>query len=92
MSWVARRPLKVLVSVGGFRVKISFQISFRKFHHNVKEGKEFLRFYTYQHPNGVKNTNIYKTKRDYVSKGLTFHYLAKKKQETQNGGQPVVGN
>ena len=34
------------MSVGGFRVEVSFQVSVTKFDHNIKEGKGFLRFFS----------------------------------------------
>ena len=34
------------LSVGRFRVEVSFQVSVTKFDHNIKEGKGFLRFFS----------------------------------------------
>ena len=42
LSWVAGKPLKVLMSVRRFRVEIGFQVSVMRFYHSIKEGKGFL--------------------------------------------------
>ena len=47
------------MSVGWFRVEVSFQVSVTKFDHNIKEGKGFLRFFSSEVDGLMSGITIY---------------------------------